>query len=160
MPRWSKQIWITAGASLHKWFHSRGMKAPLWMSYPTLTIWLNACPQGRPGMSWSTHCPLQCPSSCTGARTWATYWNGWWSWGECCPPHSSALASLMGTLCVWPGGCSSRATSWPMTPPAMMREWVPMWGMAEDLSQTEEASDRELSNMVPLDSAEEAQRLD
>ena len=39
-------------------------------------------------------------------------------------------------------------------------EWVPMWGMAEDLSQAEEASTRELSNMVPLDSTEEAQRLD
>ena len=38
-------------------------------------------------------------------------------------------------------------------------EWVPMWGMAEDLSQAE-ASTRELSSMVPLDSAEEAQNLD
>ena len=39
-------------------------------------------------------------------------------------------------------------------------EWVPMQGMAEDLSQAEEASTRELSNMVLLDSAKEAQRLD
>ena len=39
-------------------------------------------------------------------------------------------------------------------------EWIPMQGTAEDLSQAEDASTRELSNMVPLDSAEEAQRLD
>ena len=39
-------------------------------------------------------------------------------------------------------------------------EWVPVWGTAEDLSRAEEASTRELSNMVPLDSAEEVQRLD
>ena len=39
-------------------------------------------------------------------------------------------------------------------------KWVPMQGMAEDLSQAEEASARELSNMVPLDSTKEAQRLD
>ena len=35
-----------------------------------------------------------------------------------------------------------------------------MWGTAEDLSQAEEASTRELSNMVLLDSANKAQRLD
>ena len=51
--------------------------------------------------------------------TWATYRDGWWSWGECCPTCGSTLASLMGTLCAWPGGCSLRATSWPMTLPAM-----------------------------------------
>ena len=39
-------------------------------------------------------------------------------------------------------------------------EWVPMQAMAEDLSQAKEASASELSKMVPLDSAEEAQRLD
>ena len=39
-------------------------------------------------------------------------------------------------------------------------EWVSMWGMAEDLSQAEDTSAREISNMVPLDSANEAQRLD
>ena len=35
-------------------------------------------------------------------------------------------------------------------------EWIPVWGTAEDLSQAEEASARELSNMVLLDSADEA----
>ena len=39
-------------------------------------------------------------------------------------------------------------------------EWVPVQGMAEDLSQAEEASTRELSTMVPLYSTKEAQRLD
>ena len=39
-------------------------------------------------------------------------------------------------------------------------EWILMLGVADDLSQAEEASARELSNMVPLDSCEEAQRLD
>ena len=39
-------------------------------------------------------------------------------------------------------------------------EWVPVRGTAEDLCQGGEASAKELSNMVPLDSAEEAQRLD
>ena len=39
-------------------------------------------------------------------------------------------------------------------------KWVPVRGMAEDLSRAEEASTRELSYMVPLDSAKEAQRLD
>ena len=39
-------------------------------------------------------------------------------------------------------------------------EWVSMQGLAEDLTRAEEASTRELSNMVPLDSAEEAQSLD
>ena len=35
-------------------------------------------------------------------------------------------------------------------------EWVPMQGSAEDLSQAEEASTRELSNMVLLDSAKKS----
>ena len=39
-------------------------------------------------------------------------------------------------------------------------EWVPMQDMAEDFFQAEEVSTRELSNIVPLDSTEEAQRLD
>ena len=45
-------------------------------------------------------------------------------------------------------------------PTSKEAEWVPMQDTAEDLSQAEEASARELSNMVPLDSAEEVQRLD
>ena len=39
-------------------------------------------------------------------------------------------------------------------------EWIPVRGMEEDLSQVEEASTRELSNMVPLDSTTEMHRLD
>ena len=113
--RWSKQMWLTAGVSHHKPSHSRGMKVPLQMLYPTLTIWLNACPQGRPGMSWSACHLLQHPTPGPRVGTWATHRDGWWSWNECCPPHSSVLASLMETLCAWPGGCSLRAISGPMT---------------------------------------------
>ena len=112
-------MWLAAGASHHKLSHGRGMNAPLQMSYPILMIWLNPCPQGRPGMSWSACCLLQQPTPHTGMGTWATYRNRWWSWDECFPPHGSALASLMEALCAWPGGCSLRATSWPMTPQAM-----------------------------------------
>ena len=70
-------------------------------------------------------CPhlLQRPAPSAEAGTWATYRDGWWSWGECCPPHGSALPSLMEILCAWPGGCSLRATSWPMIPPAMKWSW-------------------------------------
>ena len=117
VPRQLKQMWLTAGASLHKLSCSRGMKASLQMSYPTLTIWLSACPQGKSGMSWSAHCFLQHPTPHTGVGTWATYKDG--SWSECCPPCHSMLASLMETLCAWPGACSLRVTFWPMTPPAM-----------------------------------------
>ena len=39
-------------------------------------------------------------------------------------------------------------------------ESIPVWGMAGDLSQAEDASARELSNMVPHDSTEGVRRLD
>ena len=39
-------------------------------------------------------------------------------------------------------------------------EWIPVQGMASDLSQVEEASAKELSNMVPHDTIEGVQRLD
>ena len=39
-------------------------------------------------------------------------------------------------------------------------EWIPVQGMASDLSQAEEASTRELSNMVLHDTIEGAWRLD
>ena len=39
-------------------------------------------------------------------------------------------------------------------------EWMPVWGTVSDLSQVEEASDRELSNMVLHDLDEGARRLD
>ena len=45
-------------------------------------------------------------------------------------------------------------------PTSKEAEWIPVWGMAGDLSQPEEASTRELSNMVPHDSTEGVQRLD
>ena len=38
-------------------------------------------------------------------------------------------------------------------------KWIPVRGTASDLSQAEEASTRELSNMVPHDTIEGAQRL-
>ena len=41
--------------------------------------------------------------------------------GECCPPCSSALASLMETLCAWQGGCSLRAYD----PASNEVEWAP-----------------------------------
>ena len=77
VPRWSKQMWLAAGVSHHKLSCGRGMKAHLQMSYPTLTIWLNACPQGRLWMSWSARYLLQCPTPHAGVGTWATYRNGW-----------------------------------------------------------------------------------
>ena len=39
-------------------------------------------------------------------------------------------------------------------------EWILLWGMVSDLSQAEEASARELSNMVPHNSDNGARRLD
>ena len=45
-------------------------------------------------------------------------------------------------------------------PTSNEEDLVPMPDMADDLSQAQDTSVRELSNMVPLDSTEEAQRLE
>ena len=37
--------------------------------------------------------PPTVPTPHTGVGTWAIIRDGWWSWGECCPPWSSASAS-------------------------------------------------------------------
>ena len=47
-----------------------------------------------------------------------------------------------------------------LNPVSNKAEWIPVQGMVSDLSQAEEASARELSNMVPHDSDEGARRLD
>ena len=81
--------------------------------------------------------------------------------GSVLPSTQFHVSQPNGEFGAWPGGCSLRAMSWPMTLPAMKWSGFPCGAyMAEDLSQAEEASARELSNMVPLDSAKEAQRLD
>ena len=83
------------------------------------------------------------------------------SWGQCYPPHSSVLASQTDRefVCV-AQGLFLEGSMLAYDPTSNEAEWIPVWGMASDLSQAEEASARELSNMVLHEITEGAQRLD